>query len=741
MTIMKNLIKTIIPLLLLILASNSYGQATLPAFWDFTNITTPPTGWWKALSANPAAETYTTNGNYFSAPLSCRMDGTGENVGVHVASKPGKVSWYFRYTGTPGPFNGTFVVEESADSLTWTTAKTYTTAMPATMTKDSFTALSSTRYVRWQFKTKQSGYNVALDDVKVEAAQAGATPEINVFYKGNQLLNGAEIFIGNTANSSISVRNRSTSAALNISATDAKGSDSMYFTLSGAKKVNAGGDSTFTLNFAPSGAAGTKRTSLLIESDDPDNPSFTIRVYAINGNLASEPSGNPAAVTFDQVTAYKVRATIAAGTSNAERFIVLVKKGSAVSDAPQDGKIYEKGMWIGSSRVAYVGAPGSFMLDQVVANTDYFVSVFGFNGREGFENYNSNAGTGKQTTPGKTPGAYYSKIDVNKSSFPVDLRSVIRPHTQIFYSNYAPVFGDYFYGYDTTGGRRIMTCQYSGFRGVYTPPLQWIPSTPFSREHVYPYSWMGISSQDSANYSDLHILVPVHQDSVNAVRSNFPLNELKSVVVRFRDGSFGLDSSGNPAYEPRDAMKGFCARAMFYICATYNRTGAAFTIPSPLDQSINRQSQWVLKRWNRMYPPTNFEITRNEMVADVQKNRNPFIDNPDWACYIDFSTMTYTASPRIPCEAPEQGSSVQRISIREASLTPNPAREIFTLDATAFSSNQLKLRVYDGGGRLVLEQNTAKGLINIPCKGWAKGIYLLTLEGEAEGNYQKLVVE
>ncbi|MEY3983625.1 MAG: hypothetical protein RL160_1184, partial [Bacteroidota bacterium] len=136
---MKNIIKIAMLALMLKLAStNSYGQATLPAFWDFTNITTPPAGWWKALSAVAAAETYTSNGNYFSAPISARLDGTGEHIGVRLASKPGKVSWYFRYTGTPGPFNGTFTVEESADSLTWTASKTYTSNMPGSITKDSF---------------------------------------------------------------------------------------------------------------------------------------------------------------------------------------------------------------------------------------------------------------------------------------------------------------------------------------------------------------------------------------------------------------------------------------------------------------------------------------------------------------------------------------------------------------------------------------------------------------------------
>jgi hypothetical protein len=738
---MKNLIRIITPILLCFAAGNSKGQATLPAFWDFTTITAPPAGWWKAISANPAAETYTTSGNYFSAPISARLDGTGEHIGVRLASKPGKVSWYARYTGTPGPFNGTFTVEESADSITWSVAKTYTTTMPGTITKDSFTAQSSTRYVRWHFKTKQSGYNLALDDVKVEAAIPTANAEINVFFKGNQLLNGAEIFLGNTAKTSITVRNRSTAKALTISANYSSGGDSTNFSVAGSKTVNPGADSTFFINFSPSGASGSKKSSIFIKSDDPDNGIFVIRVYAINGSLASEPTGTPAAVSFDQISAYKLRATIAAGSSNAERYIVLVRKGSAVNSSPADSSSYEKGMWIGSARVAYVGAPGSFLLDQVVANTAFHVSVFGFNGQGGFENYNNSAGIGAQTSTGKNTGPYYNNIDVSKTVFPTALRSLIRPHTQIFYTNYAPVFGDYFYGYDTTGGRRVMTCQYSGFKSVYTPPLQWIPNTPFSREHVYPYSWMGISNQDSANYSDLHILIPVHQDSVNAVRSNFPLNELKSVVVRFRDGAFGLDSSGNPAYEPRDEMKGFCARAMFYICAAYNRSGAVFTIPSPLDQALNRQNQWILKRWNRMYPPTNFEIARHEMVADIQKNRNPFVDNPDWACYIDFSTMNYTATPRIPCEAPEQGSAVKQISIREATLAPNPACEVFTLDAASFTSSYLKLRIYDGGGRLVLEQNHSKGQISIPCRGWAKGIYLLSLEGTNEGNYQKLVIE
>ena len=44
---------------------------------------------------------------------------------------------------------------------------------------------------------------------------------------------------------------------------------------------------------------------------------------------------------------------------------------------------------------------------------------------------------------------------------------------------------------------------------------------------------MGEASQDSANYSDLYLLYLVHQNKGNAVRSNYPMNNLKIVTMNF----------------------------------------------------------------------------------------------------------------------------------------------------------------------------------------------------------------
>tara|TARA_R110002072_G_scaffold261510_1_gene420311 strand:+ start:249 stop:461 length:213 start_codon:yes stop_codon:yes gene_type:complete len=42
----------------------------------------------------------------------------------------------------------------------------------------------------------------------------------------------------------------------------------------------------------------------------------------------------------------------------------------------------------------------------------------------------------------------------------------------------------------------------------------------------------------------------------------------------------------------------------------------------------------TLLKWHEKYPVTVFEKRRNDRVMDIQKNRNPFIDHPEWATSI-----------------------------------------------------------------------------------------------------------
>ena len=725
----------------LLFALQAMGQATLPATWTFTSMT-PPQGWWKNLAVVAGAETYTSSANYFTGPNSCRLDGTGENVGVRFAAKPGKVSWYIRSTGT-GTFQGAFDVQESVDSVNWTTRFSYTSGTNiSSVRRDSFTASANSRYVRWIFSTKASGFNIALDDVAVEEAGAGDAAELQVLYRNQVLLNNQELFMGDTARFQLIVRNRGKVNKLDIQQLRVTGIDSTSFSAFGPQSVNAQDTGHLYVDFNPIGGNGTYRATLQLFTNDSAVRPFLIRFQGVKGNLASEPTGRAGNLNFTQVLPYRLRMSFTAGNSNADRFLVLIRENAAVNDKPVDGQTYERGMWIGNSRVAHVGAPGTVNFDRIVANRTYHVAIFGLKGNAGFENYNDTAANASQLTPGKNTGTYYNGINVTSSTLIRDLYNRTRPHFQVFYSNYTSTFAEPFYSFDTTNGRKVLRCQYSGFTQVFNPPLAWTPVTRMSREHIYPYSWMGITNQDSANYSDLHVLVPVHQDSVNAVRSNFPMNVVKTVVVQFRDGKFGIDSTGNAAYEPRDDIKGFVARAMFYMCVTYNRPGAVFSIPSPLDQAINRQSQILLKRWNEQFPPSDFEIARHEFAASIQNNRNPFIDNPDWACHIDFTAMSHIASPNTPCGGgPAFPTAVTAPAWRDIKVGPVPADDVLNIDAAAFQSAQIRVSLYDFNGRLVYSGKHENGSFTLHTARFAAGNYLLALEGDAEHHFRQVVVK
>jgi endonuclease I len=45
----------------------------------------------------------------------------------------------------------------------------------------------------------------------------------------------------------------------------------------------------------------------------------------------------------------------------------------------------------------------------------------------------------------------------------------------------------------------------------------------------------------------------------------------------------------------------------------------------------------ILIQWANQQAPDRFEMHRNEAIFEVQGNRNPLIDFPEWVDLIDFS--------------------------------------------------------------------------------------------------------
>ena len=111
-------------------------------------------------------------------------------------------------------------------------------------------------------------------------------------------------------------------------------------------------------------------------------------------------------------------------------------------------------------------------------------------------------------------------------------------------------------------------------------------------------------------------------------------------------------------FEPQDSDKGDIARALFYMAARYNYLSGSdsdgIDSGNPNLEIIN-QLNWApgtsytssktdkgqmgilqdLLEWNRLDPPDEWEIHRNNLLYNnYTNNRNPFIDYPEWAEFI-----------------------------------------------------------------------------------------------------------
>jgi len=160
----------------------------------------------------------------------------------------------------------------------------------------------------------------------------------------------------------------------------------------------------------------------------------------------------------------------------------------------------------------------------------------------------------------------------------------------------------------------------------------------WEREHLWPNSY-GIDSRGPA-YSDLHNLRPI-DSNVNASRGNKFYDYSDPADRNYRFPAFPeapLCSTDTDSWEPPDSMKGDIARAIFYMDVRYegdraNENDLTLTSDtSSIDSSTNRMGRLsTLLQWTQLDPVDESERKRNDIVfSDWQRNRNPFVDHPEW---------------------------------------------------------------------------------------------------------------
>jgi deoxyribonuclease-1 len=139
--------------------------------------------------------------------------------------------------------------------------------------------------------------------------------------------------------------------------------------------------------------------------------------------------------------------------------------------------------------------------------------------------------------------------------------------------------------------------------------------TVINVEHTWPQSRFNRNFPKHIQKSDLHHLYPT-DSRANGTRGNSRFTEVSSGSPATHD----CDDSyvGRRGFEPPEDHKGNVARALFYFSIRY-------------DIEISAEEEAILRKWNNIDPPDAAEKRRNDIIAKIQGNRNPFIDDAEYA--------------------------------------------------------------------------------------------------------------
>jgi endonuclease I len=239
----------------------------------------------------------------------------------------------------------------------------------------------------------------------------------------------------------------------------------------------------------------------------------------------------------------------------------------------------------------------------------------------------------------------------------------------------------------------------------------------FNREHTWPKEYFG-GDNSYPMYSDLHHLFAT-DGWVNNKHAAFPYGKVNSTTYTSSNGTkLGSGSTypgySNKIFEPIDAYKGDFARAYFYMSTRYESEDFSWQNWEMANGAeLTSAAVTVLLQWHNNDPVSQKEIERNEAVFQLQGNRNPFIDYPQFADCI-WGTSDCSA---LPINEKNIASSF--------TLFPNPTSNYLVV-STPSNTTIYSYSIIDLIGQPIT--NNTSFAINIPTDKLAKGNYILLLK-------------
>lgn len=174
------------------------------------------------------------------------------------------------------------------------------------------------------------------------------------------------------------------------------------------------------------------------------------------------------------------------------------------------------------------------------------------------------------------------------------------------------------------------------------------------------------------------------------------------------------------------SFKGDVARAVFFLALRYNALNVVDGFPE-IDGQLGDLS--TLISWHQNDPPDDFEMNRNNIIYDWQKNRNPFIDYPELVDYIWGNSFENIWN---------QPLSITQLSMQDVKVYPNPVSDekLYILNPNLTS---IKIELLDTHGRLIFNRLIKDHSTEIEINS-NSGLYFLKLSTKKHTKVEKIIV-
>lgn len=295
-----------------------------------------------------------------------------------------------------------------------------------------------------------------------------------------------------------------------------------------------------------------------------------------------------------------------------------------------------------------------------------------------------------------------------------------------------------------------------------------------NREHIVPQATF---NSDYPMYSDVHFVIPADA-KINQLRNYYPYGISKtnaSELYYTFSNSSKIGNRLNPGteyrgrvYEPIPEFRGDIARMILYFVVRYESKLSSFkseiyystatqnatTDVSFLDGTLERSlDPWFLQQllqWNVQDPVSQREIDRNNEVYNIQKNRNPFIDHPEWVDLIWNQTVD-SVVPNAPTNLTFTQNGANFITVNwfpsvstdvigykvyvDGVLVGSTKTSDFTLDhLSASTSYNITVKAYDNGYLLSSDSNVISAS-TLASDSYAKDLMITKyIEGTTNSN-------